>query len=175
MDYLSQAMTPLGRMTLASDGTHLIGAWFDGQKYDRAVLAPSAVRRPDLPVFVETRVWLDRYFRGEKPPALPPIRVRGSDFRRRISELLRAIPYGETRTYGDLARDVARALGRPHMSAQAVGGAVGHNPISILVPCHRVVGRNGELTGYAGGLDRKRALLELERAFFCWRHRKSIK
>lgn len=155
--------SPLGAMTLAAEGGHLTGAWFDGQKYFPNGL-PAAHGTPATPVLEQTRAWLDRYFRGAEPGPLPPLRPEGTSFRTAVWALLLQIPYGETRTYGQLARALARQLGRETMSAQAVGGAVGHNPISILVPCHRVVGSDGSLTGYAGGVERKIRLLALERA-----------
>ncbi len=160
MDYIAAYASPLGAVTLASDGQALTGLWFDGQKYFPALTG----RREDLPVFRQARAWLDAYFAGERPGAPPPLRPIGTDFQQQVWALLTAIPYGETRTYGALAAELARQRGLAHMSAQAVGGAVGRNPISILVPCHRVVGATGSLTGYAGGLERKQALLRLEGA-----------
>lgn len=155
--------SPLGAITLASDGDALTGLWFDGQKYFGATLTDFAEERP-LPVFDETRRWLDVYFQGLAPDSLPPMALAATPFRLRVWEALRRIPYGETVTYGDIARELARERGLRQMSAQAVGGAVGHNPISILIPCHRVVGTDGSLTGYAGGIGRKIALLRLEGA-----------
>ena len=160
MMYLTEIPSPVGRLTLASDGTALTGLWLEGQKYFAATLSPDALRRPDLPVFEETKAWLETYFSGALPPSLPPLRPEGSPFRQAVWRLLVEIPRGSTSTYGALAHKL-RAEGRA-ASAQAVGGAVGHNPISILIPCHRCVGADGSLTGYAGGLAVKRFLLELE-------------
>lgn len=149
-------------MTMASDGEALIGLWFDGQKYDRSTLVGDYVVGYELPVFRQTEAWLDVYFGGGVPDFVPPLRVTGSLFRKMVADVMLSIPYGETRTYGRMAAEVARRMGRTSMSAQAVGGAVGHNAISLIIPCHRVVGFGGSLTGYAGGLDRKRWLLDLE-------------
>lgn len=146
---------------MASDGKALVGLWFDGQKYDRAGLGET-IRKEDLPVFEETRRWLDCYFKGEQPAQIPPLRIEGSDFRKMVADIMLTIPYGRTMTYGEIAQEVARRTGRKQMSAQAVGGAVGHNRISIIVPCHRVLGSHGELTGYAGGTDKKEYLLKIE-------------
>ena len=156
--------SPVGELTLASDGTALTGLWLEGQKYFGGTsgeeLAPG---QPDLPVFQAARAWLDRYFSGKEPlPSELPLAPSGGEFRKLVWELLCEIPYGEVTTYGALAKKAAAKLGRSSMSSQAIGGAVGHNPISIIIPCHRVVGSNGSLTGYAGGLDVKRALLKLE-------------
>ena len=161
MDYTHHCDTPLGGMTLASDGEALTGLWFDGQKYFGSTLSPEHEER-DLPVFEDTLRWLDLYFSGKEPGFTPRLSLRGSAFRIAIWEILLSIPYGQTMTYGEIAERLARQSGLPRMSAQAVGGAVGHNPISIIVPCHRVVGADGRLTGYAGGLERKARLLELE-------------
>lgn len=160
--YACYYRSPLGDMTLASDGDALTGAWFDGQKYFGSTLHGSPVTA-DLPVFRLSRAWLDHYFSGELPDDLPPLRPEGSAFRLAVWDLLNTIPYGTTRTYGDLARELARRTGR-NVSAQAVGGAVGHNPLSLFIPCHRVVGSDGSLTGYAGGVRLKERLLRLEGA-----------
>ena len=155
MDVITHIPSPLGTITLASDGSSLIGLWFEGQKHDCYRLSPDALAA-ELPVFAETRRWLDCYFAGGVPDFSPPLAPRGTDFQQWVWSLLREIPYGATVSYGDLA---AR-LGCP--SARAVGQAVGRNPISLLIPCHRVLGAGGRLTGYAGGLWRKEALLRLE-------------
>lgn len=163
MDYFSRYSSPLGDITMASDGTHLIGLWFDGQKYYADTLDYENEERDDLPIFEETRRWLDLYFAGKVPDFTPALLLRGNDFRRRTWEILMTIPYGHTMTYGEIARIIARERGLNNMPAQAVGGAVSHNPISLIIPCHRVVGANGSLTGYAGGVERKKWLLEMER------------
>lgn len=161
MDYLSHYASPLGPITLSADGEALTGLWFDGQKYFGATLSPCQ-EEADLPVFGEARRWLALYFAGKDPGPAPPISPKGSPFRQEVWRLLRSIPRGQTVTYGQLAVQAARAMGRTSMSPQAVGGAVGHNPISLMIPCHRVVGADGSLTGYAGGVGKKRRLLELE-------------
>lgn len=154
-------VSPLGPLTLASDGKSLTGLWIQGQKYYAATLDEQA--SGTIPtVFDQATEWLDRYFRGENPALTLPLAPPGSDFRKAVWAFLCAIPYGEVRTYGDIAKDMAAEMGRSTMSAQAVGGAVGHNPISIIIPCHRVVGAAGSLTGYAGGIERKIRLLERE-------------
>lgn len=163
MDFVSHYDTPLGRITMASDGTRLIGLWFDGQKYYADTLNQAFEERNDLPVIEQTHRWLDHYFAGEIPDFSPALLLRTNDFRRRVWEILLTIPYGHTMTYGDIARIIAQEKGLKNMSAQAVGGAVSHNPISLIIPCHRVVGANGSLTGYAGGIERKRWLLEMEK------------
>ena len=154
MVYTLSLPSPLGDLTLASRGEALCGLWFHGQKYFAAGL-PAEREERDLPVFRETRRWLEAYFSCSAPDFLPPLAPEGTPFRRRVWEALLTIPYGETVTYGELAQRLGTA-------PRAVGSAVGRNPVSILIPCHRVVGSGG-LTGYAGGLERKRALLELER------------
>jgi len=150
--------SPVGALTVASDGENIIGLWLEGQKYFAATLSGEAIEK-ELPVFEEARHWLDIYFSGREPDFLPPLAPRGSEFRRTVwGELLR-IPYGETVSYGEIAK---RLGGKT--SARAVGGAVGHNPISIIIPCHRVVGAKGSLTGYAGGVEKKKQFLRLEQA-----------
>ena len=158
MDYTTHYMSPIGGITLASDGKALVGLWFDGQKYSAAGLAPVHEERQDLEIFAETRRWLDMYFSGKNPDFLPNIALRGNEFRKAVWRKLLEIPYGQTTTYGALARSMCCK------SAQAVGGAVGHNPLSLIVPCHRVVGTGGKLTGYAGGIDKKEWLLHMEGA-----------
>ena len=162
MHYLSHYESPLGAMTMASDGEHLTGLWFDGQKYDRSTIDNDAVVQPHLPVFTQTAQWLDTYFEGADPGFTPPIRVEGSDFKKMVTSIMLSIPFGATSTYAQIAAEVARRTGRKQMSAQAVGGAVGRNPIVLIVPCHRVVATNGSLRGYAGGANRKEWLLEME-------------
>lgn len=155
MIYQTTIPSPIGPLLLASDGRALTGLWLENQKYFAAGLDPNAETVPDLPVFQETRRWLEGYFDGRRPPALPPLAPAGTVFRRSVWNRLLEIPYGQTRTYGDLAAEL-------DSSPRAVGSAVGHNPISILIPCHRVLGADGSLTGYAGGVEKKRFLLKLE-------------
>jgi methylated-DNA-[protein]-cysteine S-methyltransferase len=148
-------------MTLAADEQGLIGLWFDGQRYFADTLAPLHQDR-SLPLFEEVRRWLDLYFDGKQPKGVPPLHPEGTPFRLSVWQLLLEIPYGEVRTYKQLAEELARRQGLRTMSAQAIGGAVGHNPISIIVPCHRIIGSDGSLTGYAGGTERKEWLLRME-------------
>ncbi len=161
MQYISTCKSPIGNILLAADEIGLTGLWFDGQKYFAHNLDP-AHEEKNLPVFKSVRKWLDIYFAGQEPDFIPPVHLIGTPFQISIWKLLRQIPYGQTATYGELARKIAEEKGLAHMSAQAVGGAVGHNPISIIVPCHRVAGSDGSLTGYAGGVDKKKYLLSLE-------------
>ena len=161
MQYTHSYDSPLGRILLASNGTALTGLWFYGQKYFAAMLDKQHEEKV-LPVFEQTSSWLDIYFGGKKPDFTPPLAPVGSEFRWEVWELLLSIPYGKTVTYAGLASAIAEKRGLAHMSAQAIGGAIGHNPISIIIPCHRVVGSDGSLTGYAGGIDRKIKLLSLE-------------
>ncbi len=163
MLYTATYPSPVGNITLASDGNHLIGLWIKGQKYYGGTLSEEWMTQKDIPVFVSAKKWLDRYFAGERPSiAELPLAPVGGEFRQNVWSLLCQIPYGEVITYGDIAKKMAVITGRENMSAQAVGGAVSHNPISIIIPCHRVVGKNGSLTGYAGGIDVKIKLLTLE-------------
>ena len=162
MTFTQHYDSPLGGILLAADETGLTGLWFEGQKYFGRGLSAKRAER-ETPALSEARRWLDVYFAGSAPDFTPPLHPAGTDFQRAVWEMLLQIPYGRTMTYGEIARRVAETQGLPSMSAQAVGGAVGHNPISLVIPCHRVVGTNGSLTGYAGGIDRKMKLLELER------------
>lgn len=161
MQYISHYASPLGIMLLAADDAGLTGLWFEGQKHFARRLDGAHEEREIL-LFDEVKRWLDQYFFGSKPDFTPPLHLIGTAFERDVWEMLCAIPYGETTTYGEIAAQLARRRGLAHMSAQAVGGAVGRNPVSIIVPCHRVLGADGSLTGYAGGLERKRRLLALE-------------
>ena len=167
MEYIHYYTSPLGQITVASNGEQLTGLWFDGQKYYADTLGNDYEEKV-LPVFEQTDRWLDVYFRGEKPDFTPPLALRTTEFRRMVWEILLTIPYGQTMTYGQIADRIVGQKGLGKMSAQAVGGAVGHNPISLIIPCHRVVGSDGSLTGYAGGIDKKRRLLELEGAAVRW-------
>lgn len=163
MIYTSKYTSPLGGILLAADEVGLRGLWFDGQKYFARDLPDERTER-ETPALSEAKRWLDLYFGGQEPDFLPPLHPVGTPFRQAVWEILLRIPYGKTVTYGEISKQLAEKMGLERMSAQAVGGAVGHNEISIIIPCHRVVGSNGSLTGYAGGIDRKIKLLELERA-----------
>lgn len=162
MLYTCAIDTPLGNMTAAAEGEVLIGLWFEGQKYYPSRTA-DWVPDPDRPVFGTVRDYLGRYFSGSTVAPDVPLDPQGSPFQKEVWSILRTIPVGQVVTYGQIAKQMAQSRGLASMSAQAVGGAVGHNPISILIPCHRVVGASGALTGYAGGLGRKAALLRLEK------------
>lgn len=163
MTYIQHYGSPLGGILLAADDIGLTGLWFDGQKYHADTLPAEHIER-ETPILADAKRWLDVYFTGTEPDFTPPLHIVGSAFRQAVLALLLQIPYGQTVTYGELARQLAEKQSACHVSAQAVGGAVGHNPISLIIPCHRVVGANGSLTGYAGGIDKKIKLLELERA-----------
>ena len=161
MDYIFHYQSPLGPITMQSDGEALTGLLFDDEKYFDGTISNAANER-NLPVFAETVKWLDIYFSGKEPDFLPPIALHTTPFRREVCEIMLTIPYGETMSYGEIAACIAKRRGLQRMSAQAVGGAVGHNPISLIIPCHRVIGTDGSLTGYAGGIDKKAGLLQLE-------------
>ena len=161
MHYINQYDSPLGPMLLVSDGEAIIGLWFTEQKYFAQNLQAGYVAR-DCQAFTSARKWLDIYFCGKEPDFTPPIKLQGSAFRLAVWKILLEIPYGCTVTYGEIAMRMAQKSGKKRMSAQAVGGAVGHNPIGIIVPCHRVVGSNGSLTGYAAGIAKKQYLLRCE-------------
>ena len=165
MAYSAHYESPLGSILLASDGENLIGLWMAGQKYFGDTVAEEIREKPNLPIFTAAQKWLDAYFAGKKPAVSElPLAPRGGDFRQAVWRILCEIPYGHCLTYGEIARRMATRLNKSSMSSQAVGGAVGHNPISIIIPCHRVVGTNGSLTGYSGGVAAKKRLLELEGA-----------
>ena len=154
--------SPLGWMTMAGEKTALTGLWFDEQKYFGSTL-PETYEEKKLAVFDRTAQWLDLYFSGKIPDFTPPIYMKGSEFQKEVWSILLCIPYGTTTTYKAIAEKIAEKRGIARMSAQAVGGAVGHNPISIIVPCHRVIGTDKSLTGYAGGIEKKAELLKLEK------------
>lgn len=163
MYYKTFYKSPLGNMTLVSDGKNLVGLWIEGQKYFESTLSERVQENEDLDIFRQTKAWLDRYFQGARPDiAELPLAPAGSAFRQAVWKILREIPYGQVITYGDIANQIAKEKGLTKMSSQAVGGAVGHNPISVIIPCHRVVGANGNLTGYAGGINLKIQLLAHE-------------
>ena len=162
MDYTYHYTSPIGGITVASNGESLTGLWFDGQKYFASTLSQRHVEK-QLPIFDRTCEWLDLYFSGKSPDFIPPVFMYVSNFRRDIYEILMTIPFGETMTYKEVADLIAKKHRIISMSAQAVGGAIAHNPISLVIPCHRVIGTNGKLTGYAGGLDKKEWLLNMEK------------
>ncbi len=163
MQYIHSYRSPMGDILLAADDAGLTGLWFEGQKYFARTLDKEHEKR-EIPLFEKTKQWLDIYFSGKEPDFTVPLHVMGTAFQKQVWEILRSIPYGQTMTYGEIARKMAAQRGEMRMSAQAVGGAVSHNEVSILIPCHRVVGTNGSLTGYAGGIDKKIQLLRLEKA-----------
>ena len=164
MVYTCTYPSPLGNILLAADEVGLTGLWFEGQKYFGNTLPKEAVSQ-EIPVLIRAKKWLDVYFSGKEPNFKLPLHFTGSPFQNEVWKILYSIPYGKTMTYGEIARIIALQRGLAQMSAQAVGSAVGHNEISIIVPCHRVVGSFGNLTGYAGGIDKKVKLLKLEGAW----------
>lgn len=163
MGWESHYESPLGPMTLYSeDGKRLFGLWFDGQVYDKSLMGQTeGAKEEEIPVFRKTKEWLDIYFKGENPGWMPKLALTGSPFRKMVAEEMMKIPFGKTVTYGEISLAILKKQGRKS-SPRAVGGAVGRNPISIIIPCHRVMGAGGKLTGYAGGLERKTALLKNE-------------
>ncbi|WP_407412685.1 methylated-DNA--[protein]-cysteine S-methyltransferase [Methanobrevibacter sp.] len=158
MYYSTDYTSPLGEMLLVSDGEAICGLWFYGQKHFKSTIDDDLIEKSDLDIFKKATKWLDEYFKGINPEIDFKLKPRGSEFRLRVWKILAEIPYGKTTTYGEISSRIS-----PEMSAQAVGGAVGHNPISIMLPCHRVLGSDGKLTGYAGGIERKIELLKLEK------------
>lgn len=163
MVYTSYYDSPVGRILLAAKNDALVGLWIENQKYFLGSLKEEQKQQEDYPALKKARIWLDRYFSGEKPEITElKLAPAGSEFRRAVWEVLCQIPYGKITTYGEISKKVAKKFGKEHMSAQAVGGAIGHNAVSIIIPCHRVVGANGSLTGYAGGIDKKIKLLAHE-------------
>ena len=158
MQYISHYRSPIGDILLAADEIGLTGLWFEGQKYFALYLDKEHEER-EIPIFDKVKQWLAIYFSGKEPDFTVPLHFTGTDFQKEVWEILCTIPYGQTMTYGEIAKRIAAKKGLPRMSAQAVG----HNEMSIIVPCHRVVGTNGNLTGYAGGIDRKIKLLQLEK------------
>lgn len=163
MYYKTYYDSPLGKILLVSDEQNLTGLWIDGQKYYLDSFSQELKQKNEIEILEKAKNWLDRYFKGEKPSInelqLAPI---GNEFRQTVWKILCEIPYGKTMTYGEIAKKMAQIMNKKSMSAQAVGNAVGHNPISIIIPCHRVIGANGNLTGYAGGIEKKIQLLKLE-------------
>ena len=163
MNYLTYYNSPVDKLTIASDGKRIIGLWLENQKYYLNGLTDKLIFKDDLPIFIKTKDWLDRYFSKKRPEIKElDLAISGSDFRKNVLKLLCEIPYGKTITCNELAKELAKKMNKKTMSARAIGNAVGHNPISIIIPCHRVIGTNGKLTGYAGGLDKKIKLLTLE-------------
>ena len=165
MYYCTTYISPVGNLTIACDEEqkHIVGLWLEGQKYFLGSLKEMPKEQAGIPVLKKASGWLDKYFAGKRPEISElPLAPIGSAFRQDVWKILCEIPYGGVTTYGEIAKKMAAKMGRETMSAQAVGGAVGHNPISIIIPCHRVVGTNKSLTGYAGGIDKKIKLLELE-------------
>lgn len=163
MVFTNDYPSPLGMITVACDEDAITGLWFRGQRHYGNVL-PEKVGQEETQLYAQAKQWLDIYFSGREPDFLPPLRYDTTPFRRMVCDILLTIPYGKTVTYGQIASEIRARTGAARMSAQAVGGAVGHNPISLMIPCHRVVGTNGSLTGYGGGIQRKVKLLELEHA-----------
>lgn len=164
MTYIAHYQSPLGALLLASNGKSLTGLWFEGQKYFPIFPEGACDEQNALPVFATANQWLNAYFAGQQPSPLElPLNPAGSAFRQEVWKILCQIPYGMCSTYGHIATTMARRMNKKSMSSQAVGGAVGHNPLSIIIPCHRVVGATGALTGYAGGMDKKTKLLALEK------------
>ena len=163
MTYTNHYDSPLGGITLSSNGTELTGLWFDGQKYFGDTL-PKQYEEKSLPIFEQSARWLNIYFSGKEPDFIPKYKIENlTPFRKMVIDIMNKIPYGKVVTYNDIAKEIAKIKGLNKMSAQAVGGAVGWNPICIIIPCHRVVGSNGSLTGYGGGIKNKIKLLELEK------------
>lgn len=163
MYYFTNYISPLGKITLISDGKNLLGVWFEKQKYYMHNTSEKILEDDNLHIFKITKKWFDDYFAGKNPSIKNiPLAPEGSDFQQAVWKILCEIPYGKTISYGEIAERIAEERGIKKMAAQAVGGAVGHNPISIIIPCHRVIGKNGKLTGYGGGLDKKEILLKLE-------------
>lgn len=160
--YTSTYDSAIGSLLLAADDIGLVGLWLNGDRFYANLLANCESVVKETPILEAVKRWLDVYFSGREPKIELPIHLIGTPFRQEVWQLLLQIPYGKVITYGDLAKKMAEKRGVAYMSAQAIGGAVGHNEISIIIPCHRVIGANGNLTGYAGGIDKKLKLLELE-------------
>ena len=161
MIHTSQYTSPLGKITIACDEEAIIGLWFNEQKHFGSTLSENVVEDSHH-LLEEASAWLDIYFQGLKPDFTPQVKMTGTEFRKEVWKILMTIPYGKTMTYGQIAKEIAKKRNPKKMSAQAIGGAVGNNPISLIIPCHRVIGKDGNLVGYAGGVDRKTKLLEME-------------
>ena len=162
MYYSTNYESPLGEMLIVSDGETICGVWFYGQKHFKSTVIGKTIHDDDLSIFKKAKQWFEDYFNGKNPQINFQLKPEGSKFRQKVWKILSKIPYGETLTYGEIASQIS-----PNMSAQAVGGAVGRNPISILIPCHRVLGSDGKFTGYAAGLDKKIELLKIENISTC--------
>jgi methylated-DNA-[protein]-cysteine S-methyltransferase len=162
MEYIYKMQSPVGALTVSSDGVNILGLWIEGQKYFSATLGGEFLERR-LPIFVEVERWLEKYFLGKEPDFMPSLAPQGSAFQKTIWNILCKIPYGQTTTYSEIAKQYELQNKNKRTSARATGNAISHNPISILIPCHRVIGKNGDLTGYAGGLDIKRKFLQIEK------------
>lgn len=166
MFFVSYYDSPVGKIVIVSDGKSLTGLYFEGQKYFPETLEKASFKNDEIPLFNEVKNWLNKYFEGKNPSVsglpLDVNKLGGSDFRKEVWKILLNIPYGKTLSYGEIAKEIATKRGKKKMSAQAAGGAIGHNPVSIIIPCHRVVSKTGALTGYAGGVKIKQYLLELE-------------
>ena len=161
MDYFA----PIGNLKIVSDEKNIVGLWIQGKKYFEGTICYEEISRQIVPILDQAKHWLDRYFAGQKLlPKELPLKPKGSEFRQFVWEILCQIPYGKVTTYREIAKEMAQKLHKEKMSAQAIGGAVGHNPISIIIPCHRVIGANGNLTGYAGGMELKKKLLDFEQS-----------
>lgn len=159
--YIWHYQSPVGRIVMASNGEALCGLWFQGQKYFADTINGTC-HKQELPIFTLTKQWLDIYFSGNAPDFTPPLVMETTEFRKKVWEIMLTIPFGHIMTYGDIAKTISQQCGKK-ISAQAVGGAVGHNSISLIIPCHRVIGSDGSLTGYAGGIEKKAWLLDMER------------
>lgn len=165
MLYSQKYNSPIGDLKIVSDKKNIVGLWIKGQKYFESTIYGEEISSQPLPILEMAKQWLNQYFSGEKPlPKELSLKPKGSEFRKLVWEILCKIPYGEVTTYGEIAKEVAQILQKDKMSAQAVGGAVGHNPISIIIPCHRVIGASGDLIGYAGGIELKKKLLDFEKS-----------
>ena len=161
--YSTRYSSPVGELTLVADTQSLVSLWLPSQKYYNTSISERSAEKPDLPLFAIIKTWLDHYFGGQPDPiSILPLAPSGSPFRLLVWRKLTEIPYGEVTSYGAIARQLAMEMGKSKIAAQAVGGAIGHNPISIIIPCHRVIGSDGSLTGFGGGIQTKWSLLELE-------------
>lgn len=177
MEYKSLYKSPIGTIILTSDSKYLTGLWFDTTRFtELKIIEPSTINN-NLPIFIQTKEWLDSYFKGENPdPSIIPLKLQGTEFRLKVWNILKEISYGKTTTYQEIAQKICKQENIPKMSSQAIGNAVGHNPISIIIPCHRVIAKDGNITGYGGGISKKIKLLEIEKVpsntYYCQRKSK---